>query len=201
MYKPLLFVGIGAFIASYAIRIRSEALPSTGAPRASSAMVLETALEGATLLHTGSSRDTIVVFSDYQCPACKMLEEYQAQDPEATESTVFLQHLPLDRIHPRARWASALALCAHGELSSEQAHQRLFALQDSIGKVSWGTLALKIGVTDTSQTISCMKSDTTLDKIKTSVALADSLGFVGTPVVVSRTLIKYGVIKDSQRRR
>jgi protein-disulfide isomerase len=72
---------------------------------------------------------TIIEFSDFQCPYCsralpainEILEHYP------NDVRIVYRHLPLDRIHARARPAAAASLCADEQGEFWAYHDQLFA--------------------------------------------------------------------------
>jgi len=79
---------------------------------------------------------TIVEFSDFQCPYCARvgptLEQVLARYPQQVR--LVYRHLPLDRIHPRARAAAEASACADEQGRFWEFHDKLFANQRALAE-------------------------------------------------------------------
>jgi len=129
---------------------------------------------------------TIVEFSDFQCPFCAkalpVLDSVRAKYPRDVK--IVYRHLPLETLHPHA-WTAALASeCAGDQGRFQQYHDILFRVQDSIGRIDWGVLANRAGVSDTEAFALCLKKERHTNAIERDVLVARGLGLRGTPVFV-----------------
>lgn len=92
---------------------------------------------------------TIVTFSDFQCPACRVLETnlqlLQARHPDRV--AVVYRHLPLAS-HPFAIAAARASECAAAQQRFQEYRNALYARQDSIGVASWARFAVIADVPD-----------------------------------------------------
>lgn len=130
---------------------------------------------------------SIVVFSDYECPACKALNERLRGYVSAEDSTVSVlyRHLPLPS-HRFAELAAVASECSADQQQFEQMHNVLFEAQGTLGLVSWNELARKAGVRDLDRFDRCMTSEPTLKRVRSDLAIAKEAGMLGTPTVVFR---------------
>lgn len=136
---------------------------------------------------------TIEVFSDYQCPQCKVFFQdtlHQLMDNYVYSGKVYFIHrdfpLPM-HAHSRdaARWATAAAMVSHDTF--EAAEPVLYGKQDdwgSTGKVE-DALAGAISPADMKKMRQIMATDgTAIDAaIASDIALGDSRGVNGTPTI------------------
>lgn len=80
---------------------------------------------------------TIVEFSDFQCPYCRIawdtLRILRARYP--TQVTLVYRHYPLQGIHPRALEAASAAECAGAQGLFERFHDVLFLRQESLSAI------------------------------------------------------------------
>jgi len=90
-------------------------------------------VEGAQAI--GNGPDTVVVFSDFQCPFCRWSAETLDTIPEVT---ILLRHFPLSRSHPGAEALARASICAQTIGTDPQVHRVLYLLD---GDVSMDTLA------------------------------------------------------------
>jgi protein-disulfide isomerase len=137
--------------------------------------------EGGHRLGPENAPVRIVVFSDFQCPACRVLATHlktiRAEDPNLE---VVHRHAPLDR-HEAAIPAARASDCAGAQGRFEAYHDALFAAQDSIGTTSWETFARRAAVPDLAafkQCISVANSDAPLAR---DTLVAKQLNVTGTP--------------------
>jgi protein-disulfide isomerase len=137
---------------------------------------------------SGSSDVALVVFSDYQCPACRRLHATLDSLPEGAEQfPVRYRHLPLS-YHPHAQPAAFAAECAAMQGRFQAAHDGLFTDADSIGIRSWGRFAQAVGVTDTVAFSTCVRDSLPIAIIRRDEADAARLGATGTPTVLINNL-------------
>ena len=127
---------------------------------------------------------TIVEYSDFQCPYCKMagidleviLKEYKGL------VRILYKHFPLDQIHPQARLASQYyeALGKVDPSKAKAFHDQLYAQQR---KIAGGENFLDQVVKDLGVDVKKVKKE--LDKVKSIIeadlAEARKFGFSGTP--------------------
>jgi protein-disulfide isomerase len=89
----------------------------------------------------------LVVFVDYQCPYCAVLEPTleALQTRYAGKLGVTVKHFPLSS-HPQARPAALAAYCAHKQHKFWAMHEQLFAAQDALDSASIDAIAGRIGL-------------------------------------------------------
>lgn len=136
---------------------------------------------------TESGQVVVIEFSDFQCPFCaqlaRVLKEVSSRHPD--EFHIVYRNFPLDQIHPYARPAALAAHCAARAGRFEAFHDYLFAHADSIGRESWGVIAHKVEVADTSGFLSCMTSHEAAESLSADSVAAESLDIRGsTPMLL-----------------
>lgn len=135
----------------------------------------------------------LVVFSDFQCPACKSLEDsYLIRARQAYDDQINLvfRHLPLDSIHPYARLAAWASEAARDEGMFWEYHDLLFEKQ-----ADWSGLTSKDAVRDAfieyaveldidkDNFIERMESEDVKERVSADVADANSLRLNSTPSI------------------
>jgi protein-disulfide isomerase len=135
---------------------------------------------------------TVVEFSDFECPFCRMgaqaVGEVLAKHPE--DVRLVFKNFPIDiachdaleqQLHPFACKSALLARCA-GRSNAEhfwQAHDALFRAtelsEDVLGRIA---IALSLEVGELNR---CTASPETLAKVKEDIALGRTLGVTATP--------------------
>lgn len=143
---------------------------------------------------------TLIIFSDYQCPICRRLflnvELISRTFPD--DVAVVWRHLPLEN-HPFALAAARASVCAGEERRFEAMHSQLFLMQDSLGVVSWTSLALRAGIVDTAAFSSCLLRADTQARIDNDRAAARAVHAVATPTLLVNGLEYVGVPRDLAR--
>ena len=135
---------------------------------------------------------TMYEYSDYQCPFCR---RYVSQTEASLDDMyvksgqvkVVFKDFPLDQIHPNARAASVIALCAAKQSPSAfwQMHNLLFETQDQWASLPdpsdfFDGLALQVDV-DKADFDACLNTGDVDTLIDTAYADARALNFQGTP--------------------
>jgi protein-disulfide isomerase len=129
----------------------------------------------------------MVVFSDYQCPACKLLhrELELRRNRSQHDLTIAYRHWPLSR-HPHAERAAMASECAAPQGRFAQMHDSLFARSGNLEAVTSQQLALAAGVADIDRFLRCMSSDSIAAVVRKEAEVARAIGSDGTPTVVLR---------------
>ncbi|HEX8452343.1 MAG TPA: DsbA family protein [Longimicrobium sp.] len=111
---------------------------------------------------------TVVEFSDFQCPFCRViaarLDSLRALHPR--EVAVVYRHYPL-RIHPHAVAAARASECAAEQGRFWEMHDAIYREQESIGQLRWGRFAELAGIADSGAFERCM------DRVKAHPAIRD----------------------------
>ncbi|MDE0103173.1 MAG: thioredoxin domain-containing protein [Bryobacterales bacterium] len=150
-------------------------------------------IQHATVLSsTPSPADTVVVFTDYQCPFCRSVET-QLQQALAGGLAIAFLHLPLEQIHAKAREAASAAICADDRAMFADIHHALMETEEWMEEGRWDAFAGENGIVDPQEFVACMDSDETSDRVTANIALAARLGIQGTPTFVSDTGIEVGM--------
>lgn len=124
---------------------------------------------------------TIVVFSDYQCPACsKLAENLEAIQAEFPQVAVVNRHFPLSS-HPFAVPAARAAECAARQGSFEPMHHALFADQHMIGVDPWTRIAQNARVPNIPAFDACMAETGPIASVARDTLAARTLQVSATP--------------------
>jgi len=140
-----------------------------------------------------AEKSTLVVFSDFQCPACKTLEDAYLIGARATyadQINLVYRHFPLDSIHPYARLAAWASEAAKDEGKFWEYHDLLFENQ-----AVWSSLTSKDAVRDAfieyaveleidkDNFMEKMESDEIKKRVNADVADANALQVNSTPTI------------------
>jgi len=126
----------------------------------------------------------IVVFSDYQCPACRQLDaSLAALTADDDRIAVTWRHFPLQSIHPHAAAAARAAECAEAGGHRPALHRRLFERPDDIGVLPWEKLAEEAGMDGdaAARLAECVASGRFEERLRQDLAAATELGVSATP--------------------
>lgn len=137
----------------------------------------------ASRLGTDSAPIRLLVFSDYQCPACRTAQPALKALVHTYHSrlAVGYMHFPLTALHPLAHDAARAAECARLQGRFAEYHDLLFS-SDSLRTGSWDSLAVVAGVPHRGTFGECMRSELTAARVEHDIALGKRIGVVGTPM-------------------
>jgi protein-disulfide isomerase len=128
---------------------------------------------------------TIVEFSDFQCPYCRMaaarLDSLRQEYPD--QVAIVYRHFPLPN-HPHAVAAARASECAGEQGRFWQMHDHLYARQDSIGYIGWARFATSAGVSDSLAFQSCISRLGPLQALERDTAAGNRLGVRATPTLL-----------------
>jgi protein-disulfide isomerase len=133
-----------------------------------------------------SARDTVLVFTDFECPACRdfhLRALRGAMQVHRDDLAVGIRHWPL-RSHRLAVPMAIAAECAGAQGQFWAFQEYAFEQQDSIGLVSFDDFAQRAGVADLEQFQRCRSEPGIRAKVERSAVVAESLGGRGTPLVI-----------------
>ena len=129
---------------------------------------------------------TVVVFSDFQCPACRMLAEsldsVQARHPG--QVAVVYRHFPLTSVHPHAAAAARASECAGDQGRFDAFHHALFREQALLGIEPWRRFAAGAGVPDLDAFDRCVAGSAPDAAVLRDGEAGRRLGVTGTPTLL-----------------
>jgi len=102
--------------------------------------------EDTHVLGQNDARIQLVVFEDFQCPACVLyVTEFEKVKKQYGEELVFVfRHFPLRTIHPSAQITSEAAEAAGSQGKFYELHDILYSRQDEWSKLEQEELILKM---------------------------------------------------------
>jgi predicted DsbA family dithiol-disulfide isomerase len=138
---------------------------------------------------------TIVEFSDFQCPFCSRvlpaLEELMERYPQ--DVRIVYRHMPLDRIHSRARPAAEASLCAEDQGKFWAYHDLLFANARTLGDADLKRFAQEADL-DVDAFEQCVSDRTFQAAVEKDVQAARAIGVTGTPAFVVNGVVLSGAM-------
>jgi protein-disulfide isomerase len=128
---------------------------------------------------------TMVVFSDFQCPACRMFAAHakalQKEFPQ--QLAIIHRHSPLSS-HPFALDAARASECAGEQGRFAAFHDALFVEQTSIGLAPWTRFAVNAEVPDIAAFERCTASAAPSPTLHADTLAARELKVTGTPTLL-----------------
>jgi protein-disulfide isomerase len=128
--------------------------------------------------------DTVLVFSDFECPFCRRLSNELETLQRSRSILVIHRNYPISTIHPFAHRAAVAAECANIQGAFSNYHDSLFARQSSLDSVDFGALAATVGIADTTIFARCLSDSGPIETLKRDSLAAEELDISGTPLVV-----------------
>lgn len=135
----------------------------------------------------------IIEFSDYQCPYCRQLEpNLQALVKRYPNKVAVVRYdFPLEKLHAHAYKAAIASRCAGLQNVYEPFEAELF--KADLEKVNWRELAHAAKVPDIPKFWSCVSKNESASLVDADIKQANKLGIKGTPTLVVRGDIIFGV--------
>lgn len=128
---------------------------------------------------------TFVEFSDFQCPACRVLasslDTLRARYGDKVR--VVYRHFPL-KSHHHAVAAARASECAAAQGRFKPFHDALFARQDSVGLVPWTRFARDAAIPELPAFEACMQQAGPLAALDRDTAAGNRLGVSSTPTLL-----------------
>lgn len=157
-----------------------------------------------------NAKTTIVEFSDFQCPFCRVaafnIKPY-LQEYRKNVKFVFLNY-PLDNscnkymerpMHANACLAAKASVCANEKGKFWEIHDGMFKNQNKIKKEMLLDLAEKNGI-DKGWMGSCIDSPGTLAKVQADIETAHHIYLTGTPsVFINQRALRYWKVPEIMR--
>jgi len=136
---------------------------------------------------------TIIEFSDFQCPYCAralpVIEEVLERYPD--DVRIVYRHLPLDRIHRRARPAAEASLCADEQGSFWKFHDQLFANQKTLADEDLKRFA-EAAELDVAAWEECVAERRFEKKVQQDLEAAGAAGITSTPTFLVNGILLGG---------
>ena len=137
---------------------------------------------------------TLVVWTDYECPACRRFEEevHALRGMLNDSISIVYRYFPLPA-HRQARSAAIIAECAWRQGGFESVHNQLFEanIQDSI-PLEPLALARRAGISDLGVFETCVRERQTAGIVETDVQRGTAIGIRGTPTLQIGKYVRTG---------
>lgn len=156
-------------------------------PRQTAARLLpsfDSLINAGTLLGSSDRGKRLVVFSDFECQACRRFSETLHDVAIRFEGrlAIYIVHYPLQQ-HRFAYRAAQASECAADQGRFQAFHDLLYSLQDSIGILSWSVMAQRAEVPDSARFHVCTSQRSAL-RVDAAGALVQRHGIDRTPSIV-----------------
>lgn len=170
------------------------------ASRATAALIESSwpALSGSGALYSASAGpDTLVIFSDYQCPYCRQLHaQLSGVASVRTLPAIRYRHFPLPS-HRLAMFAARAAICAERVGEFAEVHEHLMVTSEWM-EVAEEQAESMLPVTDKLNFRSCIESELPTQVLAEDARLVQALGLQGTPSIISKGRIRVGVLDQEE---
>lgn len=183
----------GSFLYANGFNLKNGAanIPSSGDQPGS--VKAEVSVDDDPALGSAKSKVTIVEFSDYQCPFCRIfwrdtLSQIKKEYVDTGKARFVYRDYPLS-FHPMANASAQAAQCAGDQNKYWEMHDKIFGEQDKLGQgtVTYTVQDLKkwagqIGLNQ-SKFNQCLDSEKYKDEVAKDFADGSAAGVSGTPTV------------------
>ena len=148
--------------------------------------------DGAPALGRKDAPVTLVEFSDFQCPYCKLAAPAVKQVAQKLGDKVQIvyRQYPIESLHPFALKAAEASLCANDQGKFWELHDAMFADQARLAVNDLKQTARRLGL-DGKEFDSCLDSGRHATQVQTDLKEGQRVGLTGTP-----TIFINGVIVD-----
>lgn len=195
-------IGLGALIvAGLVFAVMSE--PGDGGPQGRVEQGLSFTDDNDPGYGPGESAFKVRIFSDFQCPACKLAEPaFAVAKRKYGDRVRFVWNdFPLTSIHPNARPAALAARCAEDQGKFWDYHDKLYASQEEWADQQAATpifqrYAKEIGL-DEAKFSSCLVNQQFLRKIQDDEAEGKANRVEGTPTFFIGNKRFVGILEES----
>lgn len=154
---------------------------------------------GPEVIGGSAARDTIVVFSDYQCPFCRRFSETTDRllQKYPDQIVVYHRNFPLNTIHPIARSAAIAGVCATRQGRFAAFHRYAFAHPADVLGQRWREIAESVGVSDAKGFATCLTDSSVAATLRADSLAGEELHIPGTPLVIVNGWVFTGTPDDS----
>lgn len=140
-------------------------------------------------------RTPVVVFTDYNCPYCRILtEQLITLAEDSAPIRLIWNELPL--LGPRSERSAKAALAADIQGKYIEAHRYLMRRVLPPGPVGFRRMATDLDL-DAEQLAFDVDSETVTERLRKTQALAGALGVIGTPTTLIGKSLVVGSIENS----
>jgi len=201
-FSHLFFIALAVMVGLLAIRIWGGESPGKSADLEVDQQVKYFAMQGKSTIDIDPNWPvwgnpdadvTIVEFSEYQCPFCKIaafgVKPYLYDFKDKVR--YYFVNFPLDNacneemtrpMHPVACYAAKAAICSQPRGDFWKFHDELFRAQRGMTRNTVDSIAESLGY-DMQDFASCIASPETESRVKDDLGAARKLGITGTPTI------------------
>ncbi len=174
----------GIIFLFFALRLRPIEIPTLTDTTTAGSLTTPTVTFVNPARGAATPTTTLVVFSDFECPACKQLETSLGAVLRARPDTVRVvwKDMPNESAHPNATPAAIAAHCAAQQGKFWEYHDELFARQTFLDESQYPSIADAIGL-DKDRFTTCNEALDTLPIVKKDFDEGRALGITATPTV------------------
>ena len=144
-----------------------------------------TLVASGSALRRADSPPTFVIFSDYECAACRDLDGALDSLAPRMRARIVYHHLPIGLVHPSAEAAARAAICAEAQGAFPAMHRFLMRSADWVRTPDWNRAARESGVADVGAFGECLNNIGTKVRLDRMAELARSMGIRSTPTMLT----------------
>lgn len=148
---------------------------------------------GARLDAAAEPRPSVVLFSDYECPACRGGEPRLQAFLESNPSVgVVFRHFPLAQ-HPMAEEAARASICAQKQGRFIEMNGVLLADSAWMNGTDWKAEVAAAAIPNVASFAECLSSPETMVRLAADQRIGKRLGIKATPALATREGVTLGI--------
>jgi len=152
--------------------------------------------DGAPTLGPKDAPVTLVEFSDFQCPYCRMTAPTLKQVAQkfGDKVQIVYRQYPIPSLHPFALKAAEASLCANDQGKFWDLHDAMFADQTKLGVSDLKQTARRLGL-DGKKFDACLDSGRFVEQVQNDLREGNVVGVNGTPTMfINGTVVDGGSV-------
>ena len=141
-----------------------------------------------------SHRDTFLLITDYQCPACKAFAPtYRAfTRGNAANATIVTSPYAIESIHKNARALALLSLCRASALANDARDSVLYEIADTVQAMTAQQISVALRIVSARALQDCRTDTAAIRAFGVLQRLSDSVPIRATPTLIHNGTIHVG---------
>jgi protein-disulfide isomerase len=149
-------------------------------------------LDSPLLLGNINGPNTLIVFTDFQCPACKRASDIVQSFSKRGDTKIIIKNYPLSNecnksvnhnMHPWSCLAAMASVCAFEQGKFDEFYHTVYGNQASIHTKDELLRTLSFTSLDMNQLVGCIKGSWAENKVQQDIQAGNKINLQGTPTI------------------